>query len=144
MQETTKHSIANLRHSGKRIAGSIVLLLLVGMIPWAQNSNSAQPPSSAAASSSPPTPGTLPPIQIDGSGVLNHLNQVINWYRHSTTGIQPVGLPSDAIYEDNARSLGSQAVRLAFDSAKAEALLIAALQKTGGGNQPSEQATQQQ
>src|SRR5579864_9096240 len=144
MQETTKHSIANLRHSGKRIAGSIALLLLVGMIPWAQNSNSAQPPNSAAASSSPTTPGTLPPIQIDGSGVLNHLNQVINWYRHSTTGIQPVGLPSDAIYQDNARSVGSQAVRLAFDSAKAEALLIAAQQKIGGGNQLSAQTIQQQ
>ena len=144
MQETTKHSIVNLRHSGKRIAGSIALLLLVGMIPWAQNSNSAQPPNSAAASSSPTTPGTLPPIQIDGSGVLNHLNQVINWYRHSTTGIQPVGLPSDAIYQDNARSVGSQAVRLAFDSAKAEALLIAAQQKIGGGNQPSAQTIQQQ
>ena len=76
--------------------------------------------------------------------MLAHLNQLISWYRHSTTGIQSVGLPSDAIYQDNTRTLGSQAIALAFQSAKAEAALIAAQQKNAAGSQPSAEAAQQQ
>ncbi|MFZ0295428.1 MAG: mechanosensitive ion channel family protein [Candidatus Sulfotelmatobacter sp.] len=86
----------------------------------------------------------LPPIQLDGSAALHHLNQIISWYRHSTTGIQAVGLPSDAIYQDNTQALTAQAVRLAFQSAKAESALIASQQKSGGANQPSGETTQQQ
>ena len=148
MREPIQALISNSRRATRQTVGIIALALICGLVLWAQNSNPTQPPKSAAKLNSQPipspAPSTLPPIQLDGSAVLNHLNQVINWYRHSTTGVQPVGLPSDAIYEDNAKSLGSQAVRLAFDSAKAEALLIAAQQKTSGGNQPSVQTTQQQ
>jgi small-conductance mechanosensitive channel len=86
----------------------------------------------------------LPPVQLDGSAALHHLNQVISWYRHSTTGIQTVGLPSDAIYQDNTLALAAQAVRLAFQSAKAEAALIASQQKSSGASQPSGETTQQQ
>ena len=148
MREPIRALISNRRRATRQTVGIIALVLICGLVLWAQNSKPTERPKSAAApnpqSASSPAPDALPPIQLDGSAVLNHLNQVINWYRHSTTGIQPVGLPSDAIYEDNTRSLGSQAVRLAFDSAKAEALLIAAQQKSGGGNQPAAQTTQQQ
>jgi hypothetical protein len=86
----------------------------------------------------------LPPIQLDGGAALHHLNQVINWYRHSTTGIQSVGQPSDAIYQDSTQSLGAQVVRLAFQSAKAESALITVQQKTSGTNQVSGESTQRQ
>ena len=76
--------------------------------------------------------------------MLHHLNQVISWYRHATTGVQSAGLPSDAIYEDNTRSLAEQAVKLAFQSARAEAALITAQQKATGTNQPTAETTQQQ
>lgn len=85
----------------------------------------------------------LPPIQLEGNEVLHHLNQVIGWYRHSTTGVRDVGLPSDAIYQDSAKALGAQAVQLAFESAKAESALIAG-QKNDGDNQGSSENTQQQ
>ncbi|HLZ43573.1 MAG TPA: hypothetical protein VKQ11_21585 [Candidatus Sulfotelmatobacter sp.] len=71
------------------------------------------------------------------------MNQAISWYRHVTTGIQAVGLPTDAIYEDNAHTLGAQVVRLAFQSAKAESTLIGAQQKADAGNQAG-QTTQRQ
>ena len=90
----------------------------------------------------PPTPSNLPPLQLDGNAALQHLNQVIGWYRHITTGVHDVGLPSDAIYQDNAKNLGAQVVRLAFDSAKAESAVITAQQKNGP-KQPA-QTTQQQ
>ncbi len=68
--------------------------------------------------------------QLDRDAILHHLNAVITWYRDSTTKIKSVGLPSDAIYQDNARDLATEAVRLAFQSARAEASNIAANSKT--------------
>ena len=146
MQETTKHRIANLRGAGMRIigivAGITTLAVMAELLAWAQNSTPSQAPSAIAAPS-PQTQNVLPPIRLDESAALAHLNQLINWYRHCTTGIQPVGLPSDAIYQDNAKSLGSQVVRLGFQSAKAEAALIAAQQKKSGAH-PSAETSQQQ
>jgi small-conductance mechanosensitive channel len=101
----------------------------------AQNSTGAQGPTAQ------PTP--LPPLQLDGNAILHNLNQVISWYRHATTGVQSVGLPSDTIYQDNTKSLGEQAVKLAFQSAKAETALITAQQKAAG-KAPSGETTQQQ
>jgi small-conductance mechanosensitive channel len=72
------------------------------------------------------------PAQLDRDAVLNHLNAVITWYRDSTSKVQAAGLPSDAIYEDNAQSLAGEAVRLAFQSARAEAAIISAADKSNG------------
>jgi small-conductance mechanosensitive channel len=115
---------------------------------WAQTAKQSEPAINPAQQSSQTGSQTsanpLPPVQLDGSAALHHLNQIISWYRHSTTGIQTVGLPSDAIYQDNTQALVAQAVRLAFQSAKAEAALIASQQKSGGANQLSSETTQQQ
>lgn len=108
----------------------------------AQGTKAANPPQ-APAQSALQAGSNLPPIQLDGNAVLHHLNQVIGWYRHVTTGVRDVGLPSDAIYQDNAQALGAQAVQLAFQSAKAESALISA-QSNGGANEASQQNTQQQ
>jgi small-conductance mechanosensitive channel len=132
--------------------------LIAGVLLSAQNSKPApasQPaPQAAAPAANQPAPptttqpnsaattNTLPPIQLDGTIALHHLNQIISWYRHATTGLPSVGLPSDAIFQDNVKTLGSQAVQLAFQSAKAEAVMVAAQQKTGGSSQTPE--TQQQ
>ena len=69
------------------------------------------------------------PAPVDRDAVLHHLNAVITWYRDSSSKIKSVGLPSDAIYQENARDLAAEAVRLAFQSAKAEATIIAANSK---------------
>lgn len=63
-------------------------------------------------------------LPIDRDAILQHLNAVISWYRDSTSKIQSVGMPSDAIYQDAAQNLAQQAVRLAFQSAQAAALLV--------------------
>jgi hypothetical protein len=60
--------------------------------------------------------------QLDRDAILHHLNAVITWYRDATTRIKSVVLPSDAIYQDNARNPAAETVRLAFQSAGAEAL----------------------
>ena len=101
-----------------------------------------------------PPPPPAPAGTLDRDAILHHLNAVITWYRDATTKIKPVGLPSDAIYQDNTRNLASEAVRLAFQSARAEAAIISATSKVGkssgadiGSNAPqptTAQPTQQQ
>ncbi|MBV8051054.1 MAG: mechanosensitive ion channel family protein [Acidobacteriaceae bacterium] len=90
------------------------------------------------------SPNTLPPLQIDSAAVLRHLNEIISWYRRATTGISSVGLPTDAIYQDNIQRVGAEVVRLAFESARAEAALIIAQQKSTGSASPQAETTQQQ
>jgi small-conductance mechanosensitive channel len=61
---------------------------------------------------------------IDRDAILSHLNAIISWYRDTSSKVQSVGLPSDAIYQDTSQNLAQQAVRLAFQSAQAAAVLV--------------------
>jgi small-conductance mechanosensitive channel len=145
-----RYSIAGSLRAVKSIMAKISALCIIGVVlSWAQNrpqpklTGLAQTqPGSRAASQTSST--TLPSLQLDGSAALHHLSQVISWYHHSTTGIQPVGLPSDAIYQDNTQTLGAQVVRLAFQSARAETALIVSQQKASGGDAESGVTTQKQ
>jgi small-conductance mechanosensitive channel len=136
------------RHFSARLLGDVQRLLVPTILVGASllSAQDSKPQPSSKAPATPPLSSTslLPPLPFDSDATLHHLNQVISWYRHATTGVQSVGLPSDTIYEDNTRNLGGQVVRLAFQSAKAEAELIQAQQKAGDNNQPAEQTTQMQ
>ena len=145
MQETIRYRLtARPCRAVRLIVASVALSSIGGVVSWAQHSMPPQPLKTPGPQSSQTSSNTSPPLQLDGAAVLNHLNQVISWYRHSTTGVQSVGLSSDAIYQDNAQSLEAEVVRLAFQSAKAEAELIRAQQKISGAAQPSGDSTQQQ
>src|SRR5579864_5908469 len=111
------------------------ILLFAGLVGQGRDSKPKQPGTPPPA---PPqaSPKHLPPLQFDTNAPLHNLNQVISWYRHATTGISSVGLPSDTIYQDNTKSLGSQIVKLAFQSANAEAALIKTQQKVTDASQP--------
>jgi small-conductance mechanosensitive channel len=137
------HPVAPLCRTANCLVGTITLLLIGRVVLCAQQSKPLHPAGTPTQQSSPPSTNPLPPVQLEGDATLHHLNRVISWYRHSTS-IQPIGLPSDTIYQDNNRDFGAQVVRLAFQSAKAEAAMIAAQQKTGGSNQGSSDTTQQQ
>src|SRR5256714_12161217 len=82
------------------------------------------------------------PPRLSRDAVLNHLNAAITWYRDSTNKVHAVGLPSDAIYQDNARNLAAEAVRLAFQSARAAAALIDAGSKDQSPSESSKQSQQ--
>ncbi|MGB6962038.1 MAG: mechanosensitive ion channel family protein [Candidatus Acidiferrum sp.] len=62
--------------------------------------------------------------QTDRDAILGHLNLILGLYQDSTAKIETGGLPSDLIFQENAQSLATQAVRLAFQSARAQAELI--------------------
>jgi len=83
----------------------------------------------------------IPAVTQTGQGndrddVLSHLNAGIRWYKDSTTKIKVGQQPSDTIYVTNAQNLGAQALRLAFQSARAQATLN---QQNGSGANPSSQ-----
>jgi small-conductance mechanosensitive channel len=76
----------------------------------------------------------------DQETLLAHLNAVINWYKKLMTDVPPGQEPSDAIYSTNAQTLGAQVVRLAFQSARAQAEMISQANPNSGSesSQPSE------
>jgi small-conductance mechanosensitive channel len=57
--------------------------------------------------------------------VIQHLNGVLRFYHDTEAPIQKIGEPSDLVYRDQALTLASQIAGLAFQSAKAEAALMA-------------------
>lgn len=126
-----------------------VCFLLLGLSSAQTRARIAKPkrdatqPAATQAPSAQPVGAPILPLQLDGAVTLRHLNQTIRWYRNSTSGTQSVGLPSDAVYQGNAQNLAAQVVRLAFQSARAEAALIATQQddKDSGSGQ---QATKSQ
>ena len=59
---------------------------------------------------------TTPSVEgLSSEAILDHLNTVIDWYRNTLTNVPNVGLPSDAMYEFNARSMAAEVAQLAFD-----------------------------
>jgi small-conductance mechanosensitive channel len=77
---------------------------------------------------------------LSGDAIVDHLNAAIDWYRQVSTRVPTAGLPSDAVYQLNAQSMSVEVVRLAFQSAQAEAALIPAAgpaASNAGGSAPS-------
>lgn len=64
--------------------------------------------------------------------VLGHLSAVIRYYRMSLSPIQKVGEPSDLLYRELAVNQAERTGELAFQSARAEALLLTAYSKRAG------------
>lgn len=122
----------------------IACVLVMGLTLLGQNAKPARPAAPPPTTPVQSAPQHLPAVQFDTNALLHHLNQVISWYRHATTGVSSVGLPSDTIYQDNAKNLGAQIVKLAFQSAKAEAVLMKTQQKPTESSQPGSTATQEQ
>jgi small-conductance mechanosensitive channel len=123
------------------------LVLALSLLSWSQNSKktpASKPASTAAVPAAAQNAAALPAVHLDSQAALHHLNAVISWYRHATTEIASVGLPSDTIYQDNLKSLGAQVVQLAFESARAESALITAQQKAAGTSQATKATTQEQ
>jgi small-conductance mechanosensitive channel len=84
-------------------------------------------------------PQPLPPELTQGIDVgkrskeiLDHLNEVIRFYRMMASPIQKTGEPSDLIYEEQAQSVATEITQLAFQSARDEAALLARIQGASG------------
>ena len=88
-------------------------------------------------------PGGVTQQQFDSDAVISHLNAIIKLYRNASAEIQTGGAPSDVIYQENEQSMMAEAVRLAFQSAKAEAAAVRATEKNGAPGASSAQNSAQ-
>jgi small-conductance mechanosensitive channel len=120
----------------KRCRGvSIGFLIVLGFgVGWGVVCAQVQQPATTA-SSAPASP------HLNRTDVINHLNAIIAWYRDSTTKVQTPGESSDVIYQDNTQTLGAQALRLAFQSAREEAEIAATEEKGSVGDDNAPGAT---
>ncbi len=119
---------------------------------WAQAPQPAAAPGAPPAATAAPAPAAGPavqagpaPVALDGQDLLRHLNAVVSWYGHITTDIQMLGLPSEVLYQDQAQSLAAQVVKLAFQSARAGAVLVKAQENArpgAGGNDRAQRRAQ--
>lgn len=110
--------------------------------------SAAQIKSATSAQTLPQQIAALPRITnpgIDttaqGKAILEHLNDVLRFYRASTTQIQKVGEPSDALYGEQASQHAAQIGQTAFQSARNLAALFNRLQPSNtssGGTQPAQ------
>jgi small-conductance mechanosensitive channel len=137
---------------------ALAALVFVGAATVSPSQSQTPKTQPKAQPKTPPAQPATPPVnapatssaQLDRDAILHHLNEVITWYRDVTSKVNPAGLPSDAIYQDNTRGLAAEAVRLAFQSARAEAAIITAMNKSdkSGGSDSTQannaQPTQQQ
>jgi small-conductance mechanosensitive channel len=88
-------------------------------------------------------PGGVPQQQLDSDAVINHLNAVIKLYGNASAELQIGGAPSDVIYQENEKSLAADVVKLAFQSARAEAAASLATEKNGAPSTSSGQSSAQ-
>jgi hypothetical protein len=80
--------------------------------------------------------------RTQGPAILAHLNEVIQFYREAHVPVQKTGEPNDAVYQDEATALATEAANLAFQSAKAEAALLGG--QPGGESAGAGESEQQQ
>lgn len=63
-------------------------------------------------------------VKTQGQAILDHLNEVLRFYRAATTKIQKAGEPSDILYAQQSKAQATQIAQLAFQAARNEAALL--------------------
>jgi small-conductance mechanosensitive channel len=108
--------ISFLRRSRKIfvLGAAAIVLLVAGTFGSRQVAFSQQPQASDIAERS--------------KEILAHLNLVIQFYQKTKEPIQKAGQPNDVVYRDQATELATQIAEFAFQSAKAQAGLMASYQ----------------
>lgn len=109
----------------RRFVSSTVFAMAIVVFSWPLPAQTpAQTPTQAPQPQVQPKQNQQNALQLDSDDILQHLNNVITWYRHTKSQVQPVGLPTDAMYQSNANDLAIQVAQSAFKSADAAAPLI--------------------
>jgi small-conductance mechanosensitive channel len=121
-----------LRMSRKMLAvgGTAVVLLIAGTFGSWQVALSEQPQNSN--------------VEARSKEILAHLNLIVQFYQKTKQPIQKAGRPNDVVYADQATELSAQAADFAFQSAKAQAVLIESNQGSNGTATNAQVAGEQQ
>ena len=104
-------------------------------------------PGQQSASPATPAPIIAPTEDQHGSAdrkkaILAHLNAALRFYHDSDAPLQKVGEPSDTIYRDQAAALATQVAGFAFQSAKAESVLLGAPNQAGSATSQDQSQAQ--
>ena len=94
-----------------------------------------QPQAAASPVASGAVVAALPPP--DAHSVIAYLTDVINWYGHLGTEAQLVRDPDETLFFANDRETAAEVLRLAFESARAQAAFIAKTRPAAGTIAPS-------
>ncbi len=81
----------------------------------------------------PPLTGTKIDAEAQGQDILQHLSEILRFYRAATTKIQKAGEPSDILYAEQSKAQATQIAQLAFQSARNEAALLTRVNATANG-----------
>ena len=90
----------------------------------------------------PPITDNKIDVQAQSKAILQHLGEILHYYRAATTKIQEAGEASDVLYAEQAKSQATQIAQLAFQSARNEAALLTRVNapaSTGSGAPPENQ-----
>lgn len=78
----------------------------------------------------PPLTGINIDMKAQRQLILQHLNDVLRYYRDATSKIQTAGEPNDVLYPEQAKSQATQIAQLAFQSGHNEAVLLTRVNAT--------------
>lgn len=116
---------------------SLMVRFLVGGLivstPFTPSYGQAPTPPSTPPAAAPSRQGRQPDaddLAARSKTILAHLNTALRFYRDSAAPIQTVGEPGDLVYRDETVGLATQIAGFAFQSAKAEAALMARMQSS--------------
>lgn len=96
----------------------------------------------------PPLTSTNIDVKAQGQAILQHLSDVLRFYRLATTRIQKTGEPTDILYAEQSKAQATQIAQLAFQSARNGAALLTRVNvpvngtpeaQVNNGNQPESQ-----
>lgn len=76
-------------------------------------------------------------VQAQSKAILQHLGEILHFYRAATTKIQKAGEASDVLYAEQAKSQATQIAQLAFQSARNEAALLTRINVPANSSAPS-------
>lgn len=96
----------------------------------------------AQGQSNTPTPSSGRAVEADADDIIPFLNQAIVWSRQLSAQQQLVNEPSDALFLNDSRQIADQAVRQAFDFARARAQALANPANGGVGTQSRSTSSQ--
>jgi small-conductance mechanosensitive channel len=81
----------------------------------------------------PPLTDTKIDVTKQGQAILDHLSDILRFYRAATTQIQKAGEASDILYSEQSKAQATQIAQLAFQSARNEAALLTRISAANGG-----------
>ena len=120
--------VSQSRPGNRTITQVVIILGLAALFPLGIGHGILRAQTSAQSSApAQPAPGQTPPAynaEVRSKAILSHLNAVLRFYRDSEAPIQKVGQPSDLVYSSRAITQAMQIAGLAFQSAKAESVLM--------------------